>query len=118
MSDDDMVVRKQNKVKINATVSKWTKTKSEEYAATEDYSSFSNFVETALNYYMGAIEKERDLKLKEAEDLLMSRQQEGKELVTVILQLISNHPELLPEYNDLRKKQPSSCDNIKKVTFE
>ena len=118
MSDDGVNIIKQNKVKINATVSKKTKTKAEEYAASEDYGSFSNFVETAMIYYMGALEKEQEIKLKEAEEQLKKNQKEEKDIVTVILKLISNHPELLNEYNELRKKPVTDGVNYKRVKFE
>ena len=118
MSDDGMNVIKQNKVKINATVSKKTKTKAEEYAVSDDYGSFSNFVETAMIYYMGALEKEQEIKLKEAEEQLKKNQNEEKDIVTVILKLISNHPELLDEYNELRRKPLTEGVSYNRVKFE
>jgi len=105
---------KQNKVKINATVSK--RVRDRVFELSED--NVSNFVENAIVYYIGALDKEREIKLKEAEEQLKVKETEEKDLVSIILRLVSNHPELLTEYNELRKKQPSNLDSVKKIKFE
>ena len=105
---------KRNKVKINATVSKRVRDSAIELAD----ENFSNFVENAIVYYIGALDKEKEMKLKEAEEQLRAKEVEERDLISIILKLVSNHPELLNEYNELRKKQPSSIESTKKVKFE
>ena len=62
--------------------------------------------------------KEQEIKLREAEEQLKKNQNEEKDIVTVILKLISNHPELLNEYNELRKKPTAEGVNYTRVKFE
>ena len=50
------VTIKQNKIKINATISKRLRDKANHFSD----GNFSNFVETAIAYYVGALEKEAD----------------------------------------------------------
>lgn len=114
MSEDNMGEIKRNKVKMTVTVSKRVKDKVSEYG--ED--NISNFVENSIMYYLGALEKEKELKLKEARDELKQKSEAENELIKTILQLVSNHPELLDEYNEMRRKAPSDHEYIKKVRFE
>jgi len=102
-----------NKAQLNISVSEEAKRKSEEYGATIAYSSTSNFVETAIWYYIGSIEREQELQyeacLKEIERL----QKENERNAAVLLKLLSKHPELVTDANDMQKQNTCEQDPIK-----
>lgn len=101
--DTEMPI-KQNKVKINATISPRLRDKA---LALSD-GNLSSFVSEAIAYYAGALEKERMLKQKESDDSVKSKQAKDNDLAMMFLKLIANHPELLPE---LTGKQSSKRQN-------
>ena len=101
--ETDTVPQKQNKVKINATINYTIYNKAVAYAG----DNFSNFVEICIAYYVGALDKEKELKQKEAEESVKSKKAEDQDLASALLKLaaenqeflkfISAHPELLQE---------------------
>lgn len=113
---------KMNKAQLNVSVSEEAKLKTEEYGASGSYGSASNFVENALFYYIGALNREKEIKLetyaRELEAKLeasteeldvckkdMARLQKVNELHTAtILKLLTKYPELVGEVNELERQ--------------
>jgi leucyl-tRNA synthetase len=129
-----------NKVQLNTTVSVWAKQKADEYGASDGFSSTSNFVESAIIYYMGAIERENELKYDEYKKELQTKYEDcNKELQTkyedcnkelqrlrdeynkqstMLIKLLSNHNDLIEEVNNLEKSTHKGLNYTKKVTFD
>ena len=114
--DTDMAATKQNKVKINATISPRLRDKA---LALSD-GNFSNFVETAIAYYVGALDTRQELKQREAEEAIKSKKADEHDLASALLKLaaenqeflkfISAHPELLQEI--IGPKTDSNNDTV------
>lgn len=120
MRDCDMPPIKQNKAKINATVSKWVKDKAEKYAESDEYGSFSNFIETAMTFYMGSLEKERELIERNNEELIKEKQKECQETTSLLIKLLTLHPELLQEIKETDEGHEllkSKKDNVKTINL-
>jgi len=125
MSEDGMTKIKQNKVKFSATVSARIKKKAVEYGNTPDYGSLSNFVESAMNYYLGAIEKEDDMRIQSLEEDLRAAEAEIERInvergnaSVVLLKLLKTHPELIDDVNKLMKTSTGNKNYTKKVSFK
>lgn len=116
---------KQNKVKFSATVSARIKKKAVEYGDTPDYGSLSNFVESAMNYYLGAIEKEDAMRIQSLEDALQNAEDEIEKLKmergnasAALLKLLKKHPELIDDVNKLMKTGTDTKNYTRKVLFK
>lgn len=102
-----MAVIKQTKVKINATINRTIYNKAVAYAG----ENFSNFVETCIAYYIGALDKEKELKQKEAEEAVKLKQAEDIDLAATLIKLLKNHPELLSEVSGKRNHKRNHNNN-------
>jgi len=125
MGEGDMTKIKQNKVKFSATVSARIKNKAVEYGETPEYGSLSNFVETAMNYYLGAIEKEDSLRIQSLEEELRAAEAEIERInmergnaSAVLLKLLKKHPELIDDVNKLMKTSAGDKNHTRKVLFK
>lgn len=98
---------KMNKVQLNTTVSDEAKRKAEEYGASAAYSSTSNFVETAIWYFIGAIEREKEMNYEECKKEVDRLRQENERNAAVLLKLLSMYPELVTEANEIQKQNHS-----------
>lgn len=106
---------KQNKVKINATISPRLRDKA---LALSD-GNLSNFVGEAIAYYAGSLEKERELKQKEADEAAISKQSSEKDYAALLLRLVTAHPELLQEITESKnEKGTSKSGNLGVSHFE
>jgi len=85
--------------KMGITVSKKVKLQAEEYGNTSDYASTSSFVENAISYYAGALNKEYELKYDECKKELDRLRKENERHSSTLLKLLTNHPELINEVN-------------------
>lgn len=94
---------KMNKAQLNVSVSEEAKTKADEFGASEAYGSTSNFVETAIWYYIGAIERERELKYEECKKELERLRKENVQQSSTILKLLNNHQDLVDEVNEIEQ---------------
>lgn len=108
VSGIEMAQIKQNKEKLNASVSYWIKKKALEYGESEEYGSLSNFVEIALAYYLGSLNKEMELKQKAADDQAKQKSIEDKNAATLLMKLLLKHPELIQELNESEPKNETS----------
>ena len=108
MSKQDMPI-KRNKVKINLTISSRLRDKAESLSD----GNLSNFAENAISYYIGALDKEKELKIKAAEETLKAKQDKDKDASAMLLKLLTAHPELLKEITEqtVHKKQKTNTGN-------
>lgn len=117
---------RQNKVKINASVARKTNEEYDKLGNATDsegrpvYGGKSNVIETALNFYLGSLEKEKEIKIKELERelkrandelsyvkagydekirLLEAEQKKNKDL---LFRLLIKHPELANEIKEVQ----------------
>jgi hypothetical protein len=113
---------KANKESLHITLSKSTKRKAEEYGNSEEYGSASNFAESSFLYYMGALNKEREIELEtRIKELEAERKASNKELdlckieierlrkanerhTAMILKLLNKYPELVNDMNELERQ--------------
>lgn len=123
-----MVEQRQNKIKINASVSRYTKSEYDKLGNSQEYGGLSNAVETALNFYLGSLHKENEIKIKQLETemsqlkneyewkikQLEAEQKLDKEL---IFGLLTNHPELITEYNELKEKITPKKESFNVIKF-
>lgn len=97
---------KQNKVKINATVSGWVDKKAKMHLEDKDekgnllFGNYSNFVESAMIYFLSVLDTEKNLKQQSAEEAYKQRQDKDKDMASLVLKLLTNHPELINEIVD------------------
>ena len=94
-----MTVITPKREKMGITVSKKVKQQAEEYSNTSEYASTSNFVENAISYYIGALNKENELKYEECKKELERLRKENERHSSALLKLLTNHPELINEVN-------------------
>ena len=91
------VMATMNKERLNVTLSFEAKQRAEELGATKEFGSASNFVESAIWYYLGAREKNNELAYQEClKELEKIKEESGRDRDT-LLKLLSRHPELISD---------------------
>jgi len=119
MSDNVMSGIKQNKVKLNATVSGWVDRKAKDHLNDVDekgnllFGNYSNFVESAMIYFISALDTEERIKQKSEDEKVKRIKDEDKNAASLLLKLITNHPELINEISN----EASKVDTDSKVTI-
>ncbi|MEN6290951.1 MAG: hypothetical protein ABFD07_02900 [Methanobacterium sp.] len=98
---------KRKRAKIGTTISPDIKSKAEEYGNGPGYSGLSNFIEIALTYYMGALDRENEIKFEECKKELERLRTENERNSSIILKLLTRYPELIQEVNELQKQNHS-----------
>jgi len=91
---------KMNKVQLNVTVSEDAKQKAEQYGSSGGYGSTSNFVESAIWYYIGSLNRENEFKLEECKKELIKAKEEAERNSSILLKILMKHPELISETNE------------------
>ena len=106
---------KQNKVKINATVSGWVDKKAKTHLEDRDekgnllFGNYSNFVESAMIYFLSALDTEKNIKQQSTEDKVKRMHDEDKHMASLVLKLLTNHPELI---NEIVDHQANGCTTL------
>ena len=106
---------KMNKVQLNTTVSEEAKRKADTYGGSPTYGSTSNFVETAIWYYIGAIEREKEMKFEECKNELERMRQENEHRASIILKLLSKYPDLTKDVNVMEQQNHSITSRMIKL---
>jgi hypothetical protein len=109
------IMARMNKAQLNVSVSEEVKLKTEEYGTSDSYGSASNFVENAIMYYVGAIERERELKYEECKKELERLKKENTQQSSTILKLLNKHQELVDEVNEIEQQAHSVTSKILKL---
>lgn len=97
------VMAKMNKDRLNVTLSSEAKQRAEELGATREFGSASNFVESAIWYYLGAREKNSELKYEACQKEMEKLKEDCERNRDTLLKLLSKHNELITEANELEK---------------
>lgn len=119
---------RQNKEKLSVTVSKKVKDDYEKLGNALEYGGLSNVVETALNFYLGALYKENEIKVKQLQEELTAlkdeydsklklSEAEHKKDRDILFSLLTNHSELIPEYNELKESVSKPKETFKIIKF-
>lgn len=95
---------KMNKEPLNVTVSKYVKTRAEEYGASGKFGSASNFAESAMLYFIGAQEARLELELEKCRKELQEIKEEAEHSRAILLKILTKHPELIAEVNNASNK--------------
>lgn len=99
------------KVTMNASVSLGTKQEVDRYGSSPKYGTSSNFIESAVNFYLGSLHQEKihnqELeieKLKEAVKELKNKNNEltaeNKRYTDLFFKMVSRHPDILTEITE------------------
>lgn len=94
---------KMNKEQLNVSVSLNTKQIAEEYGLSNKFSSTSNFVESAILYYKGALDRDSENELLKCKKELERVKEEHERDRNTLLIILSNHKELLDEVNNVKE---------------
>jgi len=95
---------KMNKEQLNVSVSTNTKMIAEEYGSSNEFSSISNFVESAILYYKGALDRDIEAELIECRKELQKVIKEAGHDRDILLKLLTEHKELTAEVNNMSSK--------------
>ena len=95
---------KMNKEPLNVTVSRDAKTRAVEYGASGEFGNASNFVESALWYFIGAREARTELELEKCRKELQEIKEEAEHSREILLKILTKHPKLIEEVNNMSNK--------------
>ncbi|AKB77965.1 hypothetical protein MSHOH_1482 [Methanosarcina horonobensis HB-1 = JCM 15518] len=96
---------KYKKEKVTATVSPHVRKRIDEYVASEEFSSVSDFVNTALAYFLGKLDYQKELEAAAKEPTQVTDERDQL-LIDVIKKLVEN-PELLSSIKEQTKSGAS-----------
>ncbi len=91
---------KMNKEQLNVTVSSDTKKKVDLYGKSDKYSSSSNFVESAILHYIGALDRNTELELEQCKKEYNKLKDECERNSSILLKILTKHPDLVHEANN------------------
>jgi Arc/MetJ-type ribon-helix-helix transcriptional regulator len=108
---------KYKKEKVTATVSPYIRKRIDMFVAAEEFSSVSDFVNTALAEFIGKLDYQKKLEAL-AKDTPPDNADDDKRLITLIKTLVKNPSLLNPAYINETKKQEEPPDKKPRVLFE
>jgi len=94
------VMATMNKERLNLALSSEAKQRAVELGATREFGSASNFVESAIWYYLGAREKNNELAYERCRKELEKVKEAHERDRNTLLIILSHHQELLDEVNN------------------
>jgi len=90
---------KMNKEQLNVSVSYEAKQIADAYGKSIKFGSTSNYVESAIMYLAGALDKEQELKYEECKKELEKVKAKYEQASSTLLKLLTEHKEYIPEAN-------------------